>query len=93
MIEKQKTCCICESHFVGFGNNPEPFDGEIGMCCESCDERFVVPVRIIWGRSSGYAAPLDALKRVAEVGSAIAYLNQTAREASTSGEVDESQDV
>ena len=82
LSDKQKTCCICESHFTGFGCNPDPFDGEVGLCCQACDERFVIPVRIIWGRG-GHGAPLGAFKRLAATGASIRQL----------GEMDESQDV
>ena len=90
---REKTCCICESRFTGFGCNPDPFDGQVGMCCQTCDERFVIPVRIIWGRG-GIGAPLEMLKPLAAMGASIAYLNQTARDPGERMDVmDESQDV
>ena len=94
-VTRQKTCCICEGVFTGFGCNPDPFDGEVGMCCQTCDERFVIPVRLIWGRS-GNGAPLVMLKNLAAVGASIAYTNQMGREllaARQRGEMDESRDV
>ena len=51
MVNKEpRPCCICGLQFDSFGHNPEPFDGDIGMCCDDCDNRWVTPVRILFGR-------------------------------------------
>lgn len=39
-----KVCDICGKKFEEFGNNPAPFKGE--RCCDECNERLVVPLRI-----------------------------------------------
>lgn len=62
-----KTCCICRKEFTEYGNNPEPFDGKIGTCCDDCNNYFVVPVRLMFGRG-GDKAPLVRLREIARVG-------------------------
>jgi hypothetical protein len=40
-------CCICGRAITddhSGGRNPGPFPGE--QCCKSCDQRFVLPVRL-----------------------------------------------
>lgn len=44
MTNKTQTCSICNQDFTGFGNNPSPFSGE--RCCDSCNGKFVIPLRI-----------------------------------------------
>lgn len=44
MTEKTTICCICGKPFVGFGNNPAPYEGD--RCCDDCDNRIVIPERI-----------------------------------------------
>lgn len=43
-MSETKTCAICQQSFSGFGHNPSPFSGE--RCCDSCNEKFVIPLRI-----------------------------------------------
>jgi hypothetical protein len=74
-----RPCCVCEMQFEGFGHNPEPFDGDVGMCCTDCNERWVVPVRILFGRG-GDGVPLPLFKRMAEMGAASVANAKTARE-------------
>ena len=45
MTETEKKCSICGTTFVGWGNNPQPFDGD--HCCDDCNGRFVIPARLI----------------------------------------------
>jgi hypothetical protein len=45
----EKKCCICAREFTEFGNNPEPFEGD--TCCDDCNNRWVVPIRTLRGRS------------------------------------------
>lgn len=40
----EKRCCICGKDFIGYGNNANPIKN--GICCDSCNNRFVIPVRI-----------------------------------------------
>ncbi len=43
-MTKMKVCSICQKPFVGYGNNPAPFSGEI--CCDDCNCNYVIPLRI-----------------------------------------------
>jgi hypothetical protein len=79
MTISEKTCCICDQSFVGHGHNPEPFDGEIGECCDDCNDRYVVPIRILYGRD-GNDALLAALRSVARLGAANVINTKAARE-------------
>ena len=38
-------CCLCGKEYNHFGNNTLPIKD--GRCCDECDLRFVVPIRII----------------------------------------------
>ena len=38
------TCSICQQECTGFGNNPAPVND--GKCCDECNWRIVVPIRI-----------------------------------------------
>lgn len=38
-------CCICGKEIEGYGNNPEPIKSK-GVCCDSCNEKFVIPSRL-----------------------------------------------
>lgn len=40
-----KTCCLCGAKFEGHGNNPSPVK-EKGVCCNSCNEKRVIPARL-----------------------------------------------
>jgi hypothetical protein len=77
-----RPCCICGMEFTEYGNNPEPFEGEIGMCCNDCNDRWVVPVRIIFGRDgmNHRGAPLALLKRIAEMAAQSVVNTKQARE-------------
>jgi RNA polymerase-binding transcription factor DksA len=44
---KEDFCCICGEPIEGRGNNPEPYmSAEEGRCCDACNVRFVIPVRL-----------------------------------------------
>lgn len=43
--EPAKHCCICGATFLGYGNNPAPFEGN--TCCDACNSQFVIPARLI----------------------------------------------
>ena len=83
-----RPCCICGLEFTEYGNNPEPFDGDIGMCCNDCNDRWVVPVRILFGRDgldryvppSHPGAPLALFKKMAEMGATCVVNSKQARE-------------
>lgn len=68
-----KTCDICNCQFDGYGNNPEPFSGE--TCCNDCNDRFVIPVRMCLGRDFANNSILVLLQTIAEIGSAMREIN------------------
>ena len=37
-------CLICEKKFIGNMNNSDPFIG--GRCCDVCNEKFIIPLRV-----------------------------------------------
>ncbi len=37
-------CCICKRTVNEYGRNPYPVRKR-GMCCSSCDEKYVIPAR------------------------------------------------
>lgn len=39
-------CCICGQTMLDHGNNPFPIKSE-GRCCDSCNRKFVIPMRFI----------------------------------------------
>jgi hypothetical protein len=44
---KQLYCCICGEPIEGYGNSPEPFmSSDEGRCCDGCNLKFVIPMRI-----------------------------------------------
>lgn len=44
-LNTEKHCCICGRKLTGYGNNPAPvFDN--GRCCNECDDKVVIPVRL-----------------------------------------------
>ena len=49
MSKEEHTCCICGKKYVGFGNNPSPYnssgDGEY-RCCDECNFNVVIPLRL-----------------------------------------------
>lgn len=38
-------CVICNEHFTGFGNNPDPVKPD-GDCCDACNTNHVIPARM-----------------------------------------------
>lgn len=64
-----KTCDICNVQFDGYGNNPQPFHGD--TCCDDCNDRFVIPVRMCLGRDFANDSILVLLQTIAEIGSAM----------------------
>lgn len=44
---KEDFCCICGEPLEGYGNNPEPYMSyDEGRCCDGCNLKFVIPMRI-----------------------------------------------
>ena len=43
-MDNRKICSICKKSFSEYGNNPAPFHGEV--CCDDCNTKFVLPLRI-----------------------------------------------
>lgn len=44
--EVKAVCCICKGDLGEYGNDPYPICEE-GECCEACNEKFVIPARIL----------------------------------------------
>lgn len=43
-----KNCSICKREYEGWGNNPAPFACDRGeRCCDDCNDRLVVPARMM----------------------------------------------
>lgn len=41
-------CSICGKEIKGYGNNPYPVRiGEDDRCCDECNAKYVIPVRIL----------------------------------------------
>jgi len=38
-------CVICEKHFTGYDNNPDPV-AKTGGCCDACNTNKVIPARM-----------------------------------------------
>lgn len=49
----EKRCSICGKDFIEFGNNAEPI--RKGICCDSCNKKFVIPGRILESSSNSEA--------------------------------------
>ena len=43
-MSSEKICDICDKKFTGYGNNPTPLRGSV--CCDECNLKIVVPIRI-----------------------------------------------
>ena len=71
-----KTCCICGCEFAEFGNNPDPFPGE--KCCDDCNDRFVVPARIML--KPGQLGVIEFLTRFAQLGKSLAAMREQVSE-------------
>jgi hydrogenase maturation factor HypF (carbamoyltransferase family) len=43
-----KLCGICDKPFTEWGNNPWPILNHANaVCCDSCNDKFVIPARIL----------------------------------------------
>ena len=45
--EEKHICSICSEEFEGYGNNAQPVND--GICCDDCNRRVVLPLRIYSG--------------------------------------------
>lgn len=44
---KKMKCNLCKDEFHGYGNNPAPLiTKSTDRCCDYCNSKFVVPIRI-----------------------------------------------
>jgi len=43
-MSSEKRCDICQKKFSGYGNNPAPIRASV--CCDECNLKIVVPLRI-----------------------------------------------
>jgi len=65
---KTFNCCICGAYLTEkWPANPEPFGRPGQFCCNDCDNRFVIPVRIVYGRDVARDI-LEPLQRIATLG-------------------------
>lgn len=88
-----KTCSICQSEFAEFGNNPAPFPSDNDeRCCDDCNTRFVVPVRMltmdIRRRGVDPNGPLmHILAKIAEIGRGMQRANEKFRVLQKEGKI------
>ena len=61
MEERKQICCICGRVFSGWGNNPYPL-AESGSCCDTCNDRYVIPARLI-RRMTDRTPTIDEIKK------------------------------
>lgn len=54
-------CSICKNAYVGFGNNAEPINE--GRCCDKCDERIVIPIRLLNAMKGGSKRKKDGFTK------------------------------
>ena len=64
----EKTCVICGGRYDGLGHNPEPFGAGTDRCCEDCNDFYVTPVRIVFGRFAANHRLLKELVALARSG-------------------------
>lgn len=54
-----KFCCICGESLKGYGNNALPFAR--GACCDTCNNKYVIPYRAYLTRKQSIRAAADML--------------------------------
>lgn len=48
MYKEKGKCCLCGKDYEHWGNNLEPFCIiDDARCCDDCNEKIVIPARII----------------------------------------------
>jgi DNA-directed RNA polymerase subunit RPC12/RpoP len=45
-MRRKYTCVFCGGRFEGWGNNPAPIASR-GRCCDECNWKIVIPVRLL----------------------------------------------
>ena len=45
-VSQVNKCCFCGKKIIGKGNNPEPAKPFPNRCCEVCNLKIVIPVRL-----------------------------------------------
>lgn len=68
MTGKGKVCCICATEYTEFGNNPEPLGELPERCCDDCNHRFVIPMRLLLGRRAGSDELIHFVLELAKLG-------------------------
>lgn len=56
-MKDKKICCICGKKFMEYGNDPWPVRKN-GICCDDCNNRFVVPARLNLGKEDAVTDPV-----------------------------------
>ena len=69
-----KICCICGQPFEGCGNNAAPFTR--GVCCDLCNDEYVIPYRILLTRKQSIRIAADTLAQTQICKHADATLNK-----------------
>jgi hypothetical protein len=72
-MNDNKICCICGQPFAGYGNNVAPFAR--GMCCDTCNNKYVIPYREYLTRKQSIRIEADLLARTQNYKHADAVLN------------------
>lgn len=54
-----KFCCICGESFEGCGNNAAPYTR--GACCDTCNDKYVIPYRTYLTRKQSIRIAADML--------------------------------
>ena len=49
--EEKHICSICGEEYIGYGNNAQPVND--GRCCDECNRRTVIHIRVILMNSKG----------------------------------------
>lgn len=49
--EEKHICSICGEEYIGYGNNAQPVND--GRCCDECNRKTVIPIRVILMNSKG----------------------------------------
>lgn len=46
-MDRKFICCICHNTFIGYGNNPYPYNKNVNaLCCNQCNLVYVIPARL-----------------------------------------------
>lgn len=62
-MDREGTCCLCGDKYARYGHNPAPLGSvETERCCDTCNDIFVVPVRM-GQRVDSLTAPTEVVRR------------------------------